>query len=88
MKKKIKDLTLGQLRKMCGNHCPNCEDCPLSDYCYGLFGEANPPCLFGNLEEEVEVETNDNRQSKKEKEIEEAQNFNKQCKETIKEILK
>lgn len=50
MKKKIKDLTVQELWKICHSR-PNCDECPIYDFCIvGWFG------LIEETEEEVEVE--------------------------------
>ena len=59
-KKKIKDLTLGEVEKMCHSRktcCDNMQECPLnkSDICTRTFDEFTKNVL----EEEIEVEDAD-----------------------------
>ena len=57
MKKKIKDLTLKEVRMICGSH--NCEDCPLyygyGKWCYKAKLETEEIEENFDLEKEVEV---------------------------------
>lgn len=58
MKKKIKDLTLGELKNICKKNTESCYDCPLFEL--DFLCKDNPMDYTDNaLNKEIEVEENE-----------------------------
>ena len=55
MKKRIKDLTLKELRKICKVHPDGCKDCPLNTGEYGCMVNIESCCYEPYWEQEIEV---------------------------------
>lgn len=56
MKKKIKDLTLKELRKICEAYPDGCKDCPLFTGKYGCMVNIESCCYESYWEQEIEVD--------------------------------
>ena len=54
--KKIKDLTLKELRKICKTHPDGCKDCPLNTGDYGCMVNIESYCYEPYWEQEIEVD--------------------------------
>lgn len=52
MKKKIRDLTLGKLAKICNEH-KECNECPLYEYCPKRY--VTPDCMTEALDHEIKL---------------------------------
>lgn len=59
MKKKIKDLTLKELRGICKTHLVSCKGCPLFTGEYGCMVNIESCCYEPYWEQEIEVEEYD-----------------------------
>ena len=54
MKKKVKDLTIPEIRNTCKKYC-NCSECPL----YNVVQLCSAPCELTDLQLETEVEVDE-----------------------------
>lgn len=54
---KVEDLTLKEVKQICGNHPDNCNDCPFLSVCDDWFGMF--PTEWGSEDMESEVKLND-----------------------------
>ena len=59
MKKKIKDLTLDELRKICKAHPDGCKDCLLYTGEYGCMVNIESCCYEPYWEQKIEVDLNE-----------------------------
>lgn len=61
MKKKIKDLTLGECEIICQRYITNCDSCPLSlkDYCRMWYPKFYGKTIELELEEKINESNND-----------------------------
>lgn len=61
MKKKIKDLTFEELRKICKTHPDGCKDCPLITCTYGCMVNIESCCYEPYWEQEIEVDLDEEK---------------------------